>query len=383
MSVRVLLVDDDVNVLAGYRRQLRKGFRLETAESGAQGLEVLAKSGPFAVAVSDMRMPGMDGIAFLAEVKRRSPETVGMMLTGNADLQTCIDAVNEGHIFRFLTKPCSPEAMAKAIEAGIEQYRLIMAEHELIQGTLTGCIRTLTDILGVINPAGFSRGTRIRRYVRHIAAQLNAPHLWEYEMAAALSQIGCVALPAEILARLQTGRPLPPEQRAIASNHPAIGCQLLAEIPRLGLVALMIQKQNTPPKDRVVPRDDMPDEQVVALGAQILRVALDLDRLMLDGLTFIQALSTLHSHYGPDHPLVEALMSFQKDDQDKVILQVKAAEVTTQMVAAEDICAKEGAVILAKGGRITKPMVFHLQSCAQTGSLKEPFLVEVIAEASQ
>ena len=93
MSEKILCVDDDPRILQAFQRQLRKQFHIETAPGGAEGLEAIASSGPFAVIVSDMRMPGMDGIQFLSAVKERAPESVRIMLTGNADQQTAVDAV--------------------------------------------------------------------------------------------------------------------------------------------------------------------------------------------------------------------------------------------------------------------------------------------------
>ncbi|HPO13876.1 MAG TPA: response regulator [Candidatus Hydrogenedentes bacterium] len=380
MMNKVLLVDDDPNILAAFRRQARKGYGRDTAESGAQGLELMAQSGPYAVIVSDMRMPEMDGIAFLAEVRRRSPETVRIMLTGNADLQTCIDSVNQGYIFRFLTKPCDPETMNQALEAGIQQYRLVCAEKELTHGTVAGCIRTLTDILSIVSPGSFGQATRIRQYVRHMAAQISSQHIWEYEMAATLCQIGCVALPREILGRIAAGRPLTPEQHNLLANHPTIGCQLLAEIPRLKLVALIVEKQKKPPKEVILPYENMSEEEIVNLGAQLLRVALDLDVLLNRGEPFIKALATLHAQYGNDHPLVDALMSFERDSADKVVVQVKAAELTANMAAATDIMDFHGKKLVAKGQRLTPPMIFYLQSCLHAREVAEPFLVEILSE---
>jgi len=127
MSERVLCVDDDPRILGAFRRQLEEQFDLVTATGGREGLELIDSQGPFAVIVSDMRMPEMDGVQFLAAVKEKAPKSVRMMLTGCADLDTAIEAVNEGNIFRFLTKPCLPEQFARAIQAGIDQHRLIVA----------------------------------------------------------------------------------------------------------------------------------------------------------------------------------------------------------------------------------------------------------------
>ena len=107
MTTRILCVDDDSNILLGYQRALRKQFQIEVALGGEEGLAAVRNQGPYAVIVADMRMPGMDGVELLAKVREIAPDTVRMMLTGNADQQTALEAVNQGHIFRFMTKPCA------------------------------------------------------------------------------------------------------------------------------------------------------------------------------------------------------------------------------------------------------------------------------------
>src|SRR5437870_13752231 len=119
MSEKILFVDDDANILAALQRQLRKQFSIHTSTDASRALESFETSGPYAVIVSDMRMPGMDGVQFLSKVRQRAPDSVRIMLTGNADQQTAVDAVNEGAIFRFLTKPCSTEVLACVLSAGI------------------------------------------------------------------------------------------------------------------------------------------------------------------------------------------------------------------------------------------------------------------------
>ena len=123
MSNRVLFVDDDPKILAAFQRQLRKKVVIETVESGAEGLEVLRRDGPFSLVVTDYCMPSMNGIEFLGRAREIAPETVRIMLTGSADLGAAIQAVNQGNIFRFLTKPCSPENLLEAVQAGIHEYR--------------------------------------------------------------------------------------------------------------------------------------------------------------------------------------------------------------------------------------------------------------------
>jgi signal transduction histidine kinase len=146
MSEKILCVDDEPNILEAYQRALRREFEIEIALGGEQGLAAVESRGPFAVIVSDMRMPGMDGVQFLSKVKEKAPDSIRIMLTGYADQHTAIEAVNEGNIFRFLTKPCPPEVLAKALGAGIQQYRLAMAEKNLLEWMLSGNIPMMKDL---------------------------------------------------------------------------------------------------------------------------------------------------------------------------------------------------------------------------------------------
>jgi response regulator RpfG family c-di-GMP phosphodiesterase len=237
MNEKILLVDDDPNILKGYERSLRREFQLETAPGANQALQMVTHNGPYAVVVSDMRMPGMDGIQLLARVKSQSPDTVRIMLTGNAETETAIQAVNEGSIFRFLTKPCDRELMAKTLTAALVQYRLVTAEKELLERTLHGSIQVLTEVLSLVNPGAFGRAMRARRYIHHLAQTLRLENTWQYEIAALMSQLGCVTLPPEIIEKVYTGQTLSVEEQEQYDAHPSIACDLLSKIPRLEPIA--------------------------------------------------------------------------------------------------------------------------------------------------
>jgi DNA-binding NtrC family response regulator len=135
MTKKILFVDDEPNILSGLKRLFHGKFECETANSGAEALAKIRSDGPFAVVVADMQMPGMNGVDLLTAIHSEAPRTVRMMLTGYADRPTAIEAVNKGHVFNFLSKPCSESQMKAALEAGIELYRMNMKIEE-IQGTL-------------------------------------------------------------------------------------------------------------------------------------------------------------------------------------------------------------------------------------------------------
>src|SRR5687767_216676 len=127
MQEKILFVDDEPQILAALRFSLGQKFNLTTAHDADAGLHVLTNDGPFAVVISDLEMPGMSGVQFLETVKARSPDSVRLMLTSKADLESAIQVVNHANIFRFLTKPCATEVMVKCLHDALQQYRLIMA----------------------------------------------------------------------------------------------------------------------------------------------------------------------------------------------------------------------------------------------------------------
>lgn len=121
---KILFVDDEQYILDGIRRQLHSKYEVHIALGGKEGLSVISSKGPFQVIVADMRMPEMDGIEFLNRAKEFDPYAILMMLTGNADRQTAVDAVDRGHVFHFLTKPCRDQELIKAIDGGIDLFQL-------------------------------------------------------------------------------------------------------------------------------------------------------------------------------------------------------------------------------------------------------------------
>src|SRR5262245_22883041 len=214
MPEKILFVDDEPAVLQGYQRLFRNDFHIDTAIGGRNGLNAIANTGPYAAVVSDMRMPEMDGVAFLSEVKKISPDSIRIILTGHADLSAAVGAVNEGSIFRFLTKPCDKETLGKTITSALVQFRLVNAERQLLEKTLTGTIQVLSEVLSLVNPAAFGRVMRLLRYIRLISSSLGPHRLWRFQIAALMSQLGCVALAPETIGAVHADKELRPDEQA-------------------------------------------------------------------------------------------------------------------------------------------------------------------------
>jgi response regulator RpfG family c-di-GMP phosphodiesterase len=120
MNDKVLIVDDEENVLHAIKRHLRGQYDIFLADSAEKALDILKTEKHFALIITDFKMPETNGLELLLQVKEISPETIRMMLTGHADFESIIGIINDGHIFRFLTKPCPPELLRKHIQDGIK-----------------------------------------------------------------------------------------------------------------------------------------------------------------------------------------------------------------------------------------------------------------------
>jgi len=377
MADKVLCVDDDANILAAYRRGLRKVFDLTTAESGMEGIEVLKKQGPFAVVISDMQMPGMDGITFLSQVKMFAPETTRIMLTGQGDLNVAMHAVNEGNIFRFLTKPCPPEELSKAIFAGMEQHNLIIAERILLERTLRGAVKVLSDVLGMVNPTAFGRASRVRRLIRQISAKMGKPLSWKLELATMLSQIGCVSVPEAILEKAFQGKSLLTDEMRMFKSHPLVGRDLIGRIPRLEEVASIIAYQEKHFDGKGIPRDERIGAKI-PFGSRLLKVALDYDILVTAGNSTLDAFGELENRTGVYDPEILKALRLVLDMELSYSLQkVPIDKMTTNMILAEDVRGVSGTLLIANGQEVTKSLLLRLRNFALTAGIERPIKVLV------
>jgi len=382
MTEKILLVDDETAILQGYQRLLRSEFQVDTVVGGPAALLAIEQNGPYAVVVSDMRMPQMNGVQLLARVKSIAPDTIRIMLTGNADLETAMNAVNEGSIFRFLTKPCNKETMGKILTAGLVQYRLVTAEKDLLEKTLSGCIRVLTEVLSLVNPAAFGRAMRVRRYVGHVAQVLRLANPWRFEIAAMMSQLGCVTLDPATVDAVYSSQELSPEEQQRYDVHPMVARDLLRNIPRMEPIAWMIAHQNQPAEtgDHVLEREAVE----LQMGAEILQVALEFDDMVRRGGSKTEAGHLLsRRHGGLDPDVFQALVELETEKEERPVRASPIEELTSGMTVEQDVRDSAGTLIVAKGQEISFPVLLKLRSLRQKGTVAETITVSVPAGAAE
>ncbi|MCL4779551.1 MAG: response regulator [Gammaproteobacteria bacterium] len=373
--MRVLFVDDEPNILDSIRRQLRKSFDIVTATSGAEALALLKDTGPVALVVSDMRMPGMNGAELLTRIRDQYPDTVRMILSGQADLDSTISAINDGHIFRFLTKPCNEDALRAAVRAGLDQHELITTRKELLEKTLQGLVEMLTDILGITNPVARRRTGRVRQYSAAIASALKFTMPWDLRLATLLSQLGCITLPVALLDKLYAGTPLDDEELRLYRRHPEVAATLIRRIPQLGPVAAMVARQQQVTDFTTLPAeiDQWPAESTASV---ILAVATALDDLMATGEQPADALKRLEqSMPGLPKAIVEAVRAVHMHSAYMDICWVGLDELRPGMVLDEDIVADNGDTLMFRGEEITGPLLTQLRETTVVPSAGEPVSV--------
>lgn len=377
MTEKIMLVDDEPNVLDGYKRHLRKRFDVTLAAGPELALELIEQNGPFAVVVSDMQMPGMNGVELLKAISELNPETVKIMLTGNADQQTAVDAVNDGHIFRFLNKPCHPDTLAQALDAGLQQYRLVRSEKDLLSKTLAGSVGLMTEVLSMTMPKAFARAMKIKRTVHRICEVLDVKGAWDIEIAAMLSPIGCVAIPEAIVEKMYDGTKLSTEEQSIYQSHPRIGADLVRRIPRLEGVARMIAHQ----QDRYESLAGLEGTELDAhqvLGASVLKVVLDAE-LLSRRLTHSEVIRLIHHDAsGRYHPQVaQALASLAGEYTE--VRSIRVEELQVGMMLEEHLQSAAGGILIPKGHEVTEPLLKRLKNFGDPDRfIRQPFQVRVV-----
>jgi len=373
---RILFVDDDPLALEGLSRSVYREFKADLAEGPEAGLEKVKNDGPYIVVISDMRMPVMDGAEFFSRVRILAPDSIRVMLTGYADTEAAMRAVNEGRIFRFLNKPVAAEDLTLTLRACVAQYDLMLREKELLEKTLAGAIRVLSEVLHLANPVAFNKGTRICQYVRHIAGKLCLSDTWQYEIAAMLSELGCLTLTPDLLEAIHAGEPLTPEHEKRYAQHPQIAHDLLARIPRLELVADMILQQKEVPTDLL--RSLSPDAESVRRGAQMLRVSLAFDRLLSTGSERQDALLALSRNPAEyDAKMVAALGDFRTSRGPTELRAIDVRDLRTGMILNEHLRSTTGMLLAAKGQEVSHALVKAVHNFVEVGTVKGTVLVTV------
>ena len=359
----ILCVDDDEKLLDGLELQLSIDYDIRVANSGRGGLQLLQANPECAVIISDMRMPSMNGAQFLAAAKEVTPDTTRMLLTGFSDITDTISAINDGGIYRFLTKPTSPDVLRTAIDEGIRQWELIQSERVLLEQTVHGAAEALVEALEIASPAAFSRARHIESASRHVASQLGLGPVWEVALAGLLLRLGWIAVPPDTVDTYLAGGELSDTETAMFDTAYATSVRLVGRIPRLDGVASIIG-------DTANPSGEID-------AATIVRTVTEFDQLRNLGHSTANALKELDGSYPPE--ILTTLNTWNGANEDIIQKDIEIGSVVEGMVAEKDIFTLTGNLLVNAGTDITETIVQRLRNFATSQGIKEPITVSIRA----
>ncbi|MEZ4649506.1 MAG: response regulator [Candidatus Eisenbacteria bacterium] len=370
-------MDDEPRILSGLGRQLRGRFRVITAESGPNALELLASDPQIAVLVSDMRMPGMDGATLCSLARARFPDVVRIILSGQSDFQASLKAVNEGQIFRFLTKPATRDQLVSVLDEAVLLRSRRVEEKRILEETLHGAVDALGDALALGNPEVFGRATRLRQLVRDFSVHCGIREWWEIEVAALFSQIGWVTVPPTVIAKYDRGESLAPAEQEMVDKLLAVPDRVLAHIPRMDTVRAIIRYSRKRFDGTGEPKG--PGGEHIPWGARVIYILCELERLESQGQSVdhaVQILSQREGRYDPN--LLEQLTSFFGGlSAEEIYREVTLHEVRTGHRFVEPVETKNGMLLVARGQTATVDLLERLENFARGVGIREPLTVAI------
>jgi CheY-like chemotaxis protein len=375
ISEKILIVDDDINILKSFVRLFSKERSISVATDGKDGLVKATKEGPFALVISDYKMPKMNGLEFLVRIRHYFPDTVRILLTGYANLETAIKAVNDSGIFRLLTKPCPKGMMQKAIKDGIKQYRTVLAEREMLETTVNGAVKVLVEILSLVKPNVFGSASKTARLTNKVVKKLNLPDKWVINTAALLSNLGLLSVPDELVDKLLTADEISSEERELLKNHPAVAAQMIMRIPRLEEVAGLISKQ------KVFLDDQEITQALINLKSedqanQILHLIRFFLHLKSNNFTDEDALKIISQSDLFLQELVRCLTKAVLGEKQFSISSIPLADIEENSILAEDIyLSKPKKKLLSKGQELTANLKDYLLLLDRSIGVKQPIKV--------
>ncbi len=381
----ILFVDDQVSLLNAMARHFDEQFDVHIAEGGEEGIRKLLSDGPFSVIISDMQMPGMNGIEFLQKARKISPDTVRVMLTSNDDQMTAVGAVNEGEVFRFLKKPCQADILMQTLLAAVRQYDLLTAEKELLNGTLRGAMKLLTDVLSMVASKSFGRAMILQEYAHLLAEDMQLEKGWELELSAMFSVVAYVTVPSDTLQRLSKGDQLSVGEQKILTHLPESASKLLENIPRMDSVRRILYYHQKHFDGTGFPDDGVAGEGL-PIESRLLKIITDIVRLEATGLALEQVFVRMRARTGWYDPnlLMGAEASFAEVREQEAASTPKGVSIVALRPGQRllsNIETENGLLLYHAGNIITEAIIERLTNYMAVTGIKEP--IEVIEPLSE
>ena len=364
MTHKLLFVDDERHLLNGIERVLGFDYELDTAESGQEGLDAIRERGPYSVVFTDMRMPHMDGMQFLEKARQLAPNSIYVMLTGNNDLETAVNAINQGQVFRFLNKPCEEQELSGVIQDALRQFELVQAEKELLHDTFVGSVRVMTDVIDAIQPELAGRGERIQENIAALCQGSGIEERWEFKLAGRLSTLGVALLPESYRLCLERNDHDSAIAIEVSCRAAKLAGTILQDVPRLKDVAEICKRREHTTNGLISTQSPSDSEEIVSVGVVLLQAASLWEELSRRGLAASEIRETVHQLL-PQLP--DAMLKLMGNSDASAsgceTIGVSPERLEEGMVVGEDVpCPERGELLIRKGQRLNQVTIQKLQS---------------------
>jgi response regulator RpfG family c-di-GMP phosphodiesterase len=394
-NTKVLYVDDESSLLAAFTSLFRReGLQISTLVNSIDIDRSLEHDGPFALVISDQRMPGLDGVGTIEKVRQKHPATVRVMLTGFADQDDTIRAINTAGISRYITKPWDDTLLKQTVHDCVNSYNLtgenqyLLHElavrntllEELLEGTVGQTVQLLTHLMSHINLHAANQTERVQRLgnaVLSLHANVSSQVRWEIQRALELFNLGIAVLPPWIQVTLSKEGLWSLARFPVAENHHLLAFDLLKDIPRFEGVARIIQLSHKNFDGEGEPQSVDVKGRDLPLGSRLLRILIDLDSLSTEhhrGRDMLQRM--LHQRHRYDTDLIALMLGL--DSALRVSLVDKSINVEhleEGMVLVDDMVTTRGHIMLRAGSEITRPVLRIVTQTRQYDPVKEPVTV--------
>jgi CheY-like chemotaxis protein len=371
-----MIVDDNPANLKLLDDMLRQnGYEVQAFPRGRLALAAAAQEPPDLILL-DINMPEMNGYEVCEHLKA-SAGLAGIPVIFLSALNAVEDKV-KGFVsggVDYISKPFQFEEVQARVQTHLRLRRALQAEHDLLEQTLGGAVGTLWDLVQLISPVLASRSRAVCEIVARITKQMGTKELWQYELAARLCFLGCIALPDDVFERGYRGQTLSPEEGRMFRGHPQTAARLLSKIPRLEIVAEIVRRQQNPKTNE--PWPEPPAGEQAMLGSHMIHLAIELDRRIYRGVAPDTALAELKFPDRFDAGMLNALKGYSPDAWEFDVRQVSLWELRPGMVLDIGISGPGGLLIMKDGTVLNQTWIERLQNFASAQGRKEPIYVRI------
>lgn len=401
---RILYVDDEVNLLSSFRSLMRKeDFETFLLQDSTLIEEMLEKSGPFAVVLSDQRMPGLTGTELLETVANTHPETLKILVTGYSDYDEMIRAINNGGISHYIAKPWKDEELKNIVRTMYNRYNLttenkyLISElesknsklKELREGTILESTHLLVDVLSYINPHAASQTDRVKSAglpILEKIADLSHQEIWEISIGFDLFNLGFAVMPTWIQLALNKEGLSAASRFSICNDHHLLAAQLLERIPGFEGAAKIIQLSRKNFNGTGSPENVKISGKELPLGARFLKILVDMDKLSSPHFKDIEILKSMAEQTAKyDVELLNLIIESFTDVSElkSKELMVYSQDLMPGMLILQTIQTISGIKLVNPNTVLTKTSLMAIRSWEKLEGVKEPIRVEIKIDPSK